>query len=46
MLRFARPLCYQNFPEALLPDALWNYNPLGLIRIVNGEFTREAIANP
>lgn len=35
--RFIRPVCYQNFPEALLPDALRNANPLGITRLVNGE---------
>jgi len=35
--RFARPVCYQNFPDALLPDELKNDNPLGIWRLVNGE---------
>lgn len=34
--RFLRPVCYQNYPEALLPDALRDANPLGLARLVNG----------
>lgn len=34
--RFIRPVCYQNFPEHLLPDALRNDNPLGITRLVNG----------
>jgi len=34
--RFARPICYQNFPDALLPEALKANNPLGLLRLVNG----------
>lgn len=42
--RFLRPLCYQNCPDALLPDALKNANPLGIARLVNGETTREALA--
>ncbi|VVM37720.1 aldehyde dehydrogenase (NADP(+)) [Pseudomonas fluorescens] len=41
--RFLRPVCYQNFPDALLPEALKNRNPLGLTRLVNGEKTTEAI---
>lgn len=41
--RFLRPVCYQNFPDALLPDALKNRNPLGIRRLVNGEMTSEAI---
>ncbi len=43
LLRFARPVCYQNFPEALLPDALRNANPLGLMRLVDGKLTREPL---
>lgn len=35
--RFVRPVCYQNFPDALLPDELKNENPLGVWRLVNGE---------
>jgi NADP-dependent aldehyde dehydrogenase len=35
--RFTRPVCYQNFPDALLPDELKNANPLGIWRLVNGE---------
>jgi len=42
--RFLRPVCYQNFPDALLPDALKNANPLGLTRLVNGVNSREALA--
>ncbi|MSU70364.1 MAG: aldehyde dehydrogenase (NADP(+)) [Opitutaceae bacterium] len=44
ILRFARPLCYQGFPESLLPAALRNANPLGLLRLVNGVPTRDACA--
>ena len=36
LLRFVRPVCYQDFPAALLPDALKDENPLGLARLVNG----------
>lgn len=35
--RFTRPVCYQNFPNKLLPDELKNENPLGIWRLVNGE---------
>ena len=38
IFRFARPVCYQNFPEAALPDALKDSNPLGLWRLVDGKF--------
>lgn len=36
--RFARPVAFQNFPNALLPDELKDGNPLGIWRVVNGEF--------
>jgi NADP-dependent aldehyde dehydrogenase len=41
--RFTRPVCYQNFPDALLPDELRNDNPLGIWRLVNGERKRNAL---
>ncbi len=34
--RFLRPVCYQNFPAALLPGAVDAANPLGLPRLVDG----------
>jgi NADP-dependent aldehyde dehydrogenase len=37
--RFLRPVCYQNTPQALLPEALRDDNPLGLPRRVNGVLT-------
>jgi NADP-dependent aldehyde dehydrogenase len=41
--RFARPVCYQGLPDNLLPPALQNANPLGLLRLVNGTPTRDAL---
>jgi NADP-dependent aldehyde dehydrogenase len=40
IMRFTRPVCYQNFPDALLPDELKNANPLGIWRLINGERRR------
>jgi NADP-dependent aldehyde dehydrogenase len=37
ILRFARPVCYQNFPDSALPDELKESNPLGLWRLVDGQ---------
>jgi alpha-ketoglutaric semialdehyde dehydrogenase len=34
--RFLRPICYQNFPAQLLPEALQDGNPLSLWRLVDG----------
>jgi alpha-ketoglutaric semialdehyde dehydrogenase len=39
--RFARPVCYQNFPDASLPVALRSRNSLGIWRLVNGSLSRE-----
>lgn len=39
LYRFVRPICYQNFPPALLPEALKDENPLGIRRLVNGKET-------
>ncbi len=42
--RFVRPVCYQNVPNSLLPDELQNENPLKIMRMVNGERHRNALA--
>lgn len=41
--RFARPVCYQGFPEQLLPPELQNANPRGIWRTVDGRLTRDAL---
>ncbi len=41
--RFLRPVCYQNYPDTLLPAALQNTNPLGILRLINSEHTRAAV---
>lgn len=38
--RFARPVCYQNWPLDRLPAALRNRNERRIWRLVDGEFTR------
>ena len=38
--RFVRPLCFQNFPDALLPAELKSANPLGIWRMVNSSWTQ------
>jgi len=40
ILRWVRPVSYQSFPDALLPPALQNANPLGIWRNVDGEMTK------
>ncbi|TFD87792.1 aldehyde dehydrogenase (NADP(+)) [Cryobacterium serini] len=39
--RFLRPVSYQNVPAALLPEALQDDNPLGIVRQHNGQYARE-----
>jgi NADP-dependent aldehyde dehydrogenase len=43
ILRFARPVCYQSFADALLPAELKSANPRNILRTVNGELTRDAV---
>lgn len=43
MKRFVRPVCFQDCPEEFLPDALKDLNPLGIMRKVNGRYTRAAV---
>ncbi|TCJ13741.1 aldehyde dehydrogenase (NADP(+)) [Flaviaesturariibacter flavus] len=43
--RFARPVCYQNWENELLPAELQNENPLGIWRTVNGVLSRDALGN-
>jgi len=42
ILRFARPVCYQGFPDDALPAELKDANPLGIWRMIDGQMTREA----
>jgi NADP-dependent aldehyde dehydrogenase len=41
--RFLRPVSFQNLPDALLPPALQNANPLGIWRIVDDQYTQAAV---
>ena len=38
--RWLRPVCFQNWPDELLPPALQQANPLKIWRLVNGEMTK------
>jgi alpha-ketoglutaric semialdehyde dehydrogenase len=42
--RFARPVCFQNFPDAQLPEELKAANPLGILRLVDGVRSHGPIA--
>jgi NADP-dependent aldehyde dehydrogenase len=41
--RFTRPVCYQNFTDVILPPALQNKNPLAIVRMVNGAYSKNKI---
>jgi 2,5-dioxopentanoate dehydrogenase len=38
ILRFTRPVCYQDFPDAALPTELQDGNPLGIWRVEDGRY--------
>ncbi|BDZ47806.1 hypothetical protein GCM10025867_45200 [Frondihabitans sucicola] len=38
--RFQRPIAYQDAPESVLPQALREGNPLGIVRRVDGVLGR------
>lgn len=38
--RFVRPVCYQDYPSFLLPEALKDENPYSIMRLVDGVYTR------
>jgi len=38
--RWIRPVCYQNWPDSLLPPALQNANPLHIWRMVDNEWKK------
>jgi NADP-dependent aldehyde dehydrogenase len=39
--RFLRPVCYQDMPAELLPEALQNSNPLSLWRLHDGQYIKK-----
>jgi NADP-dependent aldehyde dehydrogenase len=42
--RFARPICYQDFPQHALPPELRDRNERAVWRMINGEPTRDDVA--
>lgn len=42
ILRFARPVAYQNLPQSALPTALQSANPLSILKLLNGVWTAKA----
>jgi NADP-dependent aldehyde dehydrogenase len=43
ILRFARPIAYQNFPQRALPAELQDANPRKIWRSVDGEMSKETL---
>jgi NADP-dependent aldehyde dehydrogenase len=41
--RFARPVCFQDFPDAALPSAIRNHNTSGIWRLVDGRLTKDDV---
>ena len=41
--RFLRPVCYQNTPQSLLPEALKDENLLNINRLIGGKVTKDKI---
>ena len=41
--RFARPVCFQDAPQSLLPMALQDENPLKIFRKINGKWSLDKI---
>jgi NADP-dependent aldehyde dehydrogenase len=39
-------VCFQNFPDALVPEEVQAANPLGILRLVDGVPSREPVQNP
>ena len=44
--RFARPVCYQNFPAPALPEELRDENPRGIWRLIDGQLTKDSVRPP
>lgn len=45
ILRFLRPICYQNFPADALPVELQDENKRQIWRMINGQLTKDAIGS-
>lgn len=41
IFRFVRPIAYQDWTQALLPDELKDGNPMGIYRMVNQQLTKD-----
>jgi NADP-dependent aldehyde dehydrogenase len=43
ILRFARPVCFQDVPDEALPEELRDGNPRGIWRLLDGNFSRQPV---
>lgn len=43
ILRFVRPVCYQDCPQRHLPEELKDSNPRGIWRLIDGQWTKAAV---
>jgi len=43
ILRFAKPVCYQGFPQSQLPPELADENVRKLWRLVDGQLTKDDV---
>ncbi|MBS1708611.1 MAG: aldehyde dehydrogenase (NADP(+)) [Armatimonadetes bacterium] len=46
ILRFVRPVCYQDLPADLLPEELQDKNPLHIWRKIDGRLTHDPVRSP
>ncbi|TWT35238.1 NADP-dependent fatty aldehyde dehydrogenase [Posidoniimonas corsicana] len=44
IFRFAKPSCFQDFPNPALPPELQDANPTGIARLVDGRLTTDSLA--
>ena len=44
ILRFCRPICYQEFPNSALPPELKDNNPLEIWRMVDGQMSKKPLS--
>jgi alpha-ketoglutaric semialdehyde dehydrogenase len=43
ILRFVRPVCFQDTPQDLLPKPLKDENPRGISRLLDGQLSKEKV---
>jgi NADP-dependent aldehyde dehydrogenase len=46
ILRFVRPVCYQDCPQQFLPRELKDENPRGIWRMIDGKLSQEPVSSP